>query len=162
MCIHCYPDGFQYASVCHKAIAKCFIKRCKGNKIFLNDGSHVTIFALADTNTFHTHKLKQFVYAGIQEVSRTSNNSLASLLSTTFITLSSSVAQPRAFTAPYHMMSLSMIVVHTETSRNFLFLTSSHCIIINPDIVSQRFDGESNPCSWRQRRNLYKWWRFYL
>ena len=63
MCIHCYPDGFQYASVCHKAIAKCFIKRCKGNKIFFNDGSHVTIFALADTNTFHTPKLKQFVYA---------------------------------------------------------------------------------------------------
>ena len=63
MCIHCYPDGFQYASVCHKAIAKCFIKRCKGNKIFLNDGSHVTIFALTDTNTFHTPELKQFVYA---------------------------------------------------------------------------------------------------
>ena len=63
MCIHCYPDGFQYASVCHKAIAKCFIKRCKGNKIFFNDGSHVTIFALADTNTFHPPKLKQFVYA---------------------------------------------------------------------------------------------------
>ena len=63
MCIHCYPDGFQYASVCHKAIAKCFIKRCKGNKIFYNDGSHVTIFALADTNTFHTPELKQFVYA---------------------------------------------------------------------------------------------------
>ena len=62
MCIHCYPDGFQYASVCHKAIAKCFIKRCKGNKIFFNDGSHVTIFALADTNTFHTPELKQFVY----------------------------------------------------------------------------------------------------
>lgn len=65
MCIHCYPDGFQYASVCHKAIAKCFTKRCKGNKIFLNDSSHVTIFALADTNTFHTPKLKQFVYAGM-------------------------------------------------------------------------------------------------
>ena len=63
MCIHCYPDGFQYASVCHKAIAKCFIKRCKGNKIFFNDGSHVTIFALTDTNTFHTPELKQFVYA---------------------------------------------------------------------------------------------------
>ena len=63
MCIHCYPDGFQYASVCHKTIAKCFTKRCKGNKIFFNNGSHVTIFALADTNTFHTHKLKQFVYA---------------------------------------------------------------------------------------------------
>ena len=63
MCIHCYPDGFQYASVCHKAIAKCFIKRCKGNKIFFNDSSHVTIFALTDTNTFHTPKLKQFVYA---------------------------------------------------------------------------------------------------
>ena len=63
MCIHCYPDGFQYASVCHEAIAKCFIKRCKGNKIFLNDSSHVTIFALTDTNTFHTPELKQFVYA---------------------------------------------------------------------------------------------------
>ncbi len=63
MCFHCYPDDFQYASVCHKAIAKCFTKRCKGNKIFFNDDSHVTIFALADTNTFHTPKLKQFVYA---------------------------------------------------------------------------------------------------
>ena len=67
MCIHCYPDGFQYASVCHKAIAKCFIKRRKGNKIFFNDGSHVTIFALADTKTFHTPKLKQLVYAGIRK-----------------------------------------------------------------------------------------------
>ena len=51
MCIHCYPDGFQYASVCHKTIAKCFTKRCKGNKIFFNDGSHVTIFAFLTLNT---------------------------------------------------------------------------------------------------------------
>ena len=36
-------------------------------------------------------------------------------------------------------MSLSMIVVHTETSQAFLFLTSSHCITIIQIIKHLRY-----------------------
>lgn len=124
MCIHCYPDGFQYASVCHKAIAKCFIKRCKGNKIFFNDSSHVTIFALADTNTFHTPKLKQFglriVYAGIGGILLPHTNTLfrgykSKLFSLSKKSKSPIVRIPSSFRRGM-MWSLTMIIFLKESS----------------------------------------------
>lgn len=54
----------------------------------------------------------------IDDAERISSNSFASLLSTIFIPLFSSVAWPRAFMAPYHTTLLSMRVVHNVALGN--------------------------------------------